>query len=74
MTQIQLDEVTADKIRNANGPVLLCDQTGQPIRIMYVDPFPNCEPTLSPEERKRRKEEPGAMSTAEFVAYLQSER
>ncbi len=73
MTQIQLDDETVAKIRSTMGPILVCDRAGQPVRIMYIDPYPDHEPILSPEERKRRKEQPGGLSTAEFVAYLQKQ-
>ncbi len=70
MTRIVLDAATLAKFQAAMGEVALCDETGKALAWCRLIPFPTQEPVLSAEERKRRREEPGAMTTAELVEHL----
>jgi len=72
MTRIHLNAETLAKFQSAQGRVLLCDEAGNPFQFVELEAYPNCEPVLSDEERKRRRTQPGGLTTAEFVAYLQN--
>jgi hypothetical protein len=74
MTMIRLDPATAAKFLAATGPVMLCDETGKPLRVCDLSEIGNLdeEPNYTEEEWQAIENEPGEMTTAELLAYLQS--
>lgn len=72
MTTIRLDAATLDKLRNAEGRVILCDETGKPVRtcLMFDPESLDDEPDLSDEEWDRRANESETYSTAQVLEIL----
>lgn len=70
MTAIRLDAATLSRIQSTEGPVVLCDESGSPIRMCVLSPVPLMEPDLSEEEWERRAKMPGGRSTADVLSDL----
>lgn len=72
MTMIRLDAASAGQLRAAAGPVVFCDEAGEPVRVVMManpDP-PDREPDLSDEEWARRANDPVRYSTAQVLDVL----
>jgi hypothetical protein len=72
MTTIRLDAQTIEKLRDAQGRVVLCDETGKPVRtcLLFSPDSLDGEPDLPDEEWERRAREKVTYSTAEVMEIL----
>ena len=72
MTQVIVDSATQAKLNGLSGPLLLCDERGQPLGRFL--PFPagttasDLEPGISPEELRRRAEHFQGRPLADLLA------
>lgn len=76
MTEITIDSVTRDQLRDAHETVRLVDEEGRilgtfkPVDVPPYDPD-LIPPPLSDEEIARRIAEPGGLTTSEVLKQLQ---
>lgn len=70
MTMIRLDAATLAQFQSASGPVVLCDEAGQPVRMCVLPAVPTSEPQLTDAEWERRAKAPGGLTTAQVLERM----
>jgi hypothetical protein len=78
MDRVILDEVLRSKLRNLNGELEICDETGNtighflPVDIYQRFLYATAQPPISYEEAANRMKTPGGRSLREILVDLES--